>query len=58
MIPILVLKIVGAIRLAHKAFEVFDHPNLDLTWFVVQRIFQKCHQVLVSLPHGIEPRLS
>jgi hypothetical protein len=35
-------------RLAHRAFEVFDHPDLDLTRFVEQRNFLKCDQVLVS----------
>jgi hypothetical protein len=31
VIPNLVLRIVGVMRLAHRAFEVFDHPDLDLT---------------------------
>jgi hypothetical protein len=52
-----VLRTVGVVRLAHRAFEVFDHPDLDLTQFVEQRIFPQCDQVLVSWPHGIEPRL-
>jgi hypothetical protein len=28
--PNLVLRTVGIMRLAHRAFEVFDHPALDL----------------------------
>jgi hypothetical protein len=34
MIPNLVLRIVGVMRLAHRAFKLFDHPDLDLTRFV------------------------
>jgi hypothetical protein len=49
---------VGFMRLAHRAFKVFDHPDLDFTRFVEQRMFPKCDQVLVSCPHGIEPRLA
>jgi hypothetical protein len=52
------LRIVGIMRLAHRAFEVFDHLDLDLTQFIEQRIFPKCHQVLVSWPRGIEPWLA
>jgi hypothetical protein len=33
---------VGVIRLGQRAFKVFDHPDLDLTRFVEQRIFLKC----------------
>jgi hypothetical protein len=58
MIPNLLLRIVGVMHLVHRAFEVFNHPDLDLTQFVEQRIFQKCDQVLVSWPCGIEPRLT
>jgi hypothetical protein len=57
-IPSLVLRTVGIMCLAHRAFKVFDHPDLDLTRFVELRIFPKCDQVLVSWPHGIETRLS
>jgi hypothetical protein len=56
--PSLVLRTVGVMRLAHRAFEVFDHLDLDLTWFVDLRFFLKCNQVLVSWPHGVEPRLT
>jgi hypothetical protein len=43
----LVLRIVGVMCLAHRAFKVFDHPDLGLTWFVVQTILFKCDQSLV-----------
>jgi hypothetical protein len=33
-IPNLMLRTVGVMRLAHRAFKVFDHPDLDLTHFV------------------------
>jgi hypothetical protein len=33
-----VLRTVGVMHLAHKAFEVFDHLILDLTRFVEQRV--------------------
>jgi hypothetical protein len=46
-----VLRTVGVIRLAQRAFEVFDHPALDLTQFVEQRVFLECDRVLVSWPH-------
>jgi hypothetical protein len=58
MIPNLVVRTVGIMCLAHRAFEVFDHPDLDLTRFVEQRIFPKCDQVLVSCPCGVEPGLA
>jgi hypothetical protein len=29
----------GVMHLAHRAFEVFDYQDLDLTRFVEQRIF-------------------
>jgi hypothetical protein len=57
MIHNLVLRTVGVMRLAHRAFKVFDHPNLELTRFVEQRI-PMCHRVLVSWSCGIEPRLA
>jgi hypothetical protein len=38
MIPSLLLRTLGVMRLAHRAFEVFDHPDLDLTRFVEQSI--------------------
>jgi hypothetical protein len=38
MIPSLLLRTLGVMRLAHRAFEVFDHPDLDLTLFVEQSI--------------------
>jgi hypothetical protein len=53
-----VLRTVGVMRLAHRTFEVFDHPDLDLTQFVEQRIFSKCDQILVSWPRDIEHRLA
>jgi hypothetical protein len=34
VIPNLVLRNVGIMRLAHRAFKVFDHPDLDLTQFI------------------------
>jgi hypothetical protein len=58
VIPNLVVRIVGVMHLAHRAFDVFDHPDLDLTRFVEQRIFPKCDQVLVSWPRDVEPRLA
>jgi hypothetical protein len=53
-----VLRTVGVKHLAHRRFDTFDHPDLDLTQFVEQRIFSKCDKVLVSCLHGIEPRLT
>jgi hypothetical protein len=35
----LVLRTVGVIRLVHRAFKIFDHPDLDHTQFVEQSIF-------------------
>jgi hypothetical protein len=58
VIPNLVLRTVGVMHLAHIAFEVFDHLDLDLTWLVDLRFFLKCDQVLVSWTRGIEPRLA
>jgi hypothetical protein len=58
VIPNLVLKIVGVMRLVHRAFKVFDHLDLDLTWFIEQMIFHECDQVLVSWSYGIEARLA
>jgi hypothetical protein len=40
-IPSLVLRTVGVMCLAHRAFKVFDHPDLDLIRFVELRIFPK-----------------
>jgi hypothetical protein len=57
-IPNLLLRTVGIMRLAHRAFEVFDHPNLDLTRFVEQSIFLNYDRVLVSWPRGVEARLA
>jgi hypothetical protein len=57
MIPNLVLRTVGVMHLAHRAFEVFDHLDLDPTRSVEQRIFPECDQVLVSWSYGIETRL-
>jgi hypothetical protein len=58
VIPSLVLRIVGFMFQAHREFEVFDHPDLDLTQFIEERIFIECDQVLVSWLHGVEPRLT
>ncbi len=58
MIPNLVLRTMGVMCLTHRAFKVFDHPDLDFTRFVEQRMFPKCDQVLVPWPHGIEPELA
>jgi hypothetical protein len=55
MIPNLLLMTVGVLRLAHRAFKVFDHLDLDLIRLVEQWIFSKCDEVLVSWPRGIEP---
>jgi hypothetical protein len=33
-IPNLVLRTVGILHLAHRAFDVFDHPDLDLNQFL------------------------
>jgi selenocysteine lyase/cysteine desulfurase len=35
-------------NLVHRAFEVFDHLDVDLTHFIEQIIFPKCDLVLVS----------
>jgi hypothetical protein len=48
----------GVMRLADRAFEVINHPDLDLTWFVKHRIFPMCDPVFMSRPHGVEPRLT
>jgi hypothetical protein len=55
---IIVLRTVDVMHLAHRAFEVFDHPDLDLTRFVEQRIFLEWDQFLVSWSCGIDPRLA
>jgi hypothetical protein len=44
-------------RLAHRAFEMFDHPDLNLTRFFEQRILPKCDQILVLWSRGVEPML-
>jgi hypothetical protein len=54
----LVLTTLGIMRVAHIAFKVFDHLDLNLTRFVEWRIFLKCDQGLVSWSHGVEPRLA
>jgi hypothetical protein len=33
-IPNLVIRTVGVLHLAHRAFDVFDHPDLDLNQFL------------------------
>jgi hypothetical protein len=53
-----VLRIVGVMRLAHRAFEIFHHPDLNFTRFVEQRIVPECDQVLVSWPRDVEPSLA
>jgi hypothetical protein len=57
-IHILVLRIVGVMHLAQRAFKVFDYLDQNLTRFVEQRIFSKCDQVIVSWLRGVEPRLA
>ncbi len=37
--PSLVLKTVGIMRRARRAFEAFDDPDRDLAWFVELMIF-------------------
>jgi hypothetical protein len=49
---------VGVMRQVHRAFEVFDNPDRDLTRFVEQRGFLECDQVLVLWSRGVEPRLA
>jgi hypothetical protein len=44
-------------HLAHRAFKVFDHSDLNFTRFVELMIFPKCDQVLVSWLRGVEPEL-
>jgi hypothetical protein len=53
-----VLMTVAIMCLAQREFKIFDHPDLDLTRFVEQRIFLKCDHILVSWPRGIEPILA
>jgi hypothetical protein len=31
----------GMMHRVHRAFEAFDNPERDLTWFVEQRIFPR-----------------
>jgi hypothetical protein len=54
VIPNLVLRTVGVMRLAHRAFKVFDHPYQDFAWFVELRIFPRCDQFLLPWSRGIE----
>jgi hypothetical protein len=49
---------VSVVHRVHRAFEVFDDPDQDLTWFVEQRIFSRCDQFLVPWSRGIEPWLA
>jgi hypothetical protein len=58
VIPSLVLKTVGVMHRVHRAFEAFDDPDRDLTWFVEQRIFPRGDQFLVPCSCGIEPWLA
>jgi hypothetical protein len=53
----LVLKTVGVMRLVHRAFEAFDNPDQDLAQFIRSRVFYRCDQFLVLLPHSVEPKL-
>jgi hypothetical protein len=46
----LVLWTVGVMHLAHKAFEVFDFLNMDLTRFVEQRNMDLTHLTRQSKP--------
>jgi hypothetical protein len=38
---------VGIMRRIHRAFEDFDDPDQDLTYFTEQRILPMCDQFLV-----------
>jgi hypothetical protein len=49
----IVLRTIVIMRLAHRVFEAFDHPDLDLTRFVEWKILPKCDQVLVSWSCGV-----
>jgi hypothetical protein len=41
IVPSLVLKTVGVMHLAQRAFEAFAHLILDIILFVEQRVFSK-----------------
>jgi hypothetical protein len=41
VVPNLVLRTVGVMHLAHRAFKAFVHPALDLALFVTLRVFPR-----------------
>jgi hypothetical protein len=53
-----VLRTISVMNLVHRAFEVFDDPDLDLARFVELRIFPSCDQFLVPWSRDIEPWLA
>jgi hypothetical protein len=57
VVPDLVLRIVGVMHLARRAFKAFTHLALDLTLFVRVEGFLESGQFLVSWPCGVEPEL-
>jgi hypothetical protein len=48
----------GGMHLTHRACEIFVHLALDLTQRVKKGVFLEGGQVLVSQPHGMEPKLA
>jgi hypothetical protein len=58
VVPSLVLRTISVMNLVHRAFEVFDDPDLDLARFVELRIFPSCDQFLVTWSRDIEPWLA
>jgi hypothetical protein len=58
VVPNLVLKVVGIMCRARRAFEVFDDLDRDIAEFIEPRVFHRCDQFLVPWPRGIEPKLA
>jgi hypothetical protein len=56
--PNLVLKTVGIMCRVRRAFKVFDNSDRDLAQFIELRVFPRCDQFLVPLPHDIERKLT
>jgi hypothetical protein len=50
-----VLNTVGIMHQVRRAFEAFDDPDWDLAQFIESRVFHRCDQFLVPLPHSVEP---
>jgi hypothetical protein len=57
VVPDLVLRIVGVMHFAHRAFEAFTHLTLDLALFVEPRVFPSV-KVWVSWSCGVELELA